>query len=103
MLPAKLQKLNLLVERPFQVKVRAVENCSYVGERELQLPEEHDLLQPRQVFVAVEPVARLAAGAWPKQTSLVVVVQRPHAHVRELADFMHGSHETSPSLVLGTL
>ena len=53
------------------------------------LPEEQGLLQPQQLRLAVEPVARLGSVSRGQEPDLIVVVQRPHRdarHARQLTD-----------------
>jgi uncharacterized membrane protein len=55
-----------------------------LAEGETELPGEEDLLQPLEILRSVEPVAGRRVPRGPQQSDLVVVMQRPDAHVRQL-------------------
>ena len=77
----------------------AVEQGRDLVERQLEPSVDHDLLEPCEVLVGVEPVARPRALARDEQTDLVVVVQRAHRHAEEVGDLPHrpGGHLLRPS------
>src|SRR5262249_33916979 len=59
---------------------------------EIQLAVEQDLSKPDQVGIVVEPVAGGRPGRRAQQADLVVVVQRPHRHAREVGQLSYGPH-----------
>ena len=56
----------------------APERIRDLAEREAQVAEGADLVEPPNVVLAIEPVARLRALRRPEQPDLVVVMERPH-------------------------
>ena len=92
MLPAHFQQRDLLFQCPAAVKVRAVQDAANLLQRELQFPEKQNALQPLQGTRVIQPVPGLRHPGGFQQPDAVIVMQRPDADARSLADLMHGHH-----------
>jgi hypothetical protein len=80
-----------------RVEVGVVEDRGDGVEADADLAVAEDLLQPRQVVVAVDAVARSTAVARAQQSDLVVVVQRAHGDAGHPRHFSHRAiHRISP-------
>ncbi len=76
-------------------KRRVGERGPDLRERETELPQHHDLLQPHDVVAVVEPVPRFGAVRRTQKPNPVVVVKRPDRDarpLRKLANFPHGDN-----------
>ena len=96
MLFPQLQQGQLLPQRLRPVKIGAVKDLLYLAEREFQLSEQQDALQPGQGCIVIQPVSGRRDHGRPQQADRVVVVQRAHADTRNLADLTDCFHICLP-------
>src|SRR5262249_54431708 len=86
---AARERRALLLQGPPSVEARVVERAADLLERQAQLAADQYLLQPQQIVVGVEPIARRGPTARSEQADRVVVVQRGTRHAALVRDFLH--------------
>jgi hypothetical protein len=69
-----------------------VEERLDLQQREPELTPHEYLLKALQILTRVQPVPSLGALAWREQPDLVVMVERPHGHTRELRNLTNRLH-----------
>ena len=92
MLLLQLQQFNLLVQCLLPVKGRIVDDPPDVLQRELQFPEQENLLQGFQGRIVIQPLARIRIFRRRQQTNPVIVLQGAYTHACQPADLMNRHH-----------
>ena len=95
-----VQCAHLLLDDQARRRRALAQHRGDVAERQAELPQRLDAMQPRDVPVAVQPPAGLRAARGLEQADLVVVVQGAHRQARalgELPDLQH--HGRSPAAI----
>lgn len=92
MLVLQLQQPDLLGDGLLRIEIRAIQNGFDLLQRELQLPEQQNHLQPTKGFLVIQPIARLVEFGGLQQADGVIVAQGAGADAGMFADFMNCSH-----------
>ena len=89
-LPDARPKLFLLSYQCFpSFKTRIIQRAPDLFERKTQFAPDKDLLQAKQIVIAVETVSSAAARLWNQKSDLVVVMQRPDRDPCDSSDLFH--------------
>ena len=76
----------LRTQRLPSIELRIVERATNRFERQPELAADQDLLQPQQILIVVESIARSAARVGTSNPKRVVVMQRADREPREARD-----------------
>ncbi len=85
-----LQQLLVIMQSLHLIEPGFVEDGLNVRQRKIEFAEEQDLLQPQQIGLTVQAIARRGSGRRFQQPDVVVVVQRPDADPGQSGQLLHG-------------
>jgi hypothetical protein len=97
---ALVQPLTLVEQRRFPIEPGVVERPPDLFQRETEFAPDQDLLQPQQIGIGVEAIARRCSATGHEQADGVVMMQRANGDAREPGDVLHlvcarASHDIS--------
>jgi hypothetical protein len=95
---------DLQPQRLSQFDAAPVKHLADLPERQPQKPQRHDLLQPLEISLAVQPIPRLAAPR-PQQSEAIVMVERLHRDAGQPGEFMNAVRpgQSPPTPISSTL
>jgi hypothetical protein len=79
----------VIAQRLHLIEIGFVEDGLNVRQRKIELAEEQDLLQPQQIGLTLQAIARCGSGRRFQQPDVVVMVQRPGAHPGQASQLLH--------------
>lgn len=94
-LPLQGQQPDLLLQCQLPVKIRALQDPSDLLQRELQFPEQQNLLQMLQRPFVIQPIAGFGVCGGGQQSDPVVILQGTDADTGALTNLVNRHHKTT--------